>query len=155
MGVRLGDRIAKDMIAVRIAPDLRMVVVATPDYFARYPIPKTPRDLTSHNCINLRLQTHGGLKAWEFKKGTQELNVRVEGQLTFNGSAPMLRAALAGFGLALVPEDVVQDHLAAGRLVQVLDEWCQSFPGYHIYYPSRRQSSPAFKLLVEALRYKA
>jgi DNA-binding transcriptional LysR family regulator len=154
MGVRLGDRIAKDMIAVRIAPDLRLVVVGSPDYFANRPIPETPRDLTAHNCINLRFQTHGGLYAWEFKKGDEELNVRVEGQLVFNGSAPMLKAALAGFGLAFVPEDVVQEHLTAGRLVQVLDDWCPTFPGYHIYYPSRRQSSPAFKLLVEALRYR-
>ena len=154
MGVRLGDRIAKDMIAVRIAPDLRLVVVGSPDYFANHSVPETPGDLTSHNCINLRFQTHGGLYAWEFEKDGEQLNVRVEGQLVFNGSAPMLRAALAGFGLAYVPEDVVQEHLAAGRLIQVLDEWCPSIPGYHIYYPSRRQSSPAFKLLVEALRYR-
>lgn len=154
MGVRLGDRIAKDMIAVRIAPDLRLVVVGSPDYFANRSIPKTPRDLTNHNCINLRFQTHGGIYAWEFEKDGEKLNVRVEGQLVFNGSAPMLRAALAGFGLAFVPEDVVQEHLAAGHLIQVLDDWCPSFPGYHIYYPSRRQSSPAFKLLVEALRYQ-
>jgi DNA-binding transcriptional LysR family regulator len=154
MGVRLGDRIAKDMIAVRIAPDLRLVVVGSPEYFANCSIPETPRDLTNHNCINLRFQTHGGLYAWEFEKDGEKLNVRVEGQLVFNGSAPMLRAALSGFGLAFVPEDVVQEHLADGRLIQVLDDWCPSFPGYHIYYPSRRQSSPAFKLLVEALRYQ-
>ncbi len=154
MGVRLGDRIAKDMIAVRIAPDLRMAVVATPEYFTTHPEPKTPSDLTHHTCINLRLQTHGGVYAWEFEKDGQKLNVRVEGQLMFNGSAPMLKAALAGFGLAYVPEDIVQEHIAAGRLVQVLADWCPSFPGYHIYYPSRRQSSPAFKLLVEALRYR-
>lgn len=155
MGLRLGDQVAKDMIAVRIAPDLRMAVVASPSYFSHYPQPETPRDLTSHNCINLRLQTHGGLYAWEFAKDGQALNVRVEGQLVFNGSAPMLRAALAGLGLAYVPEDMVQEHLATGQLVQVLGDWCPSFPGYHIYYPSRRQSSPAFKLLVEALRYNA
>lgn len=154
MGVRLGDQVAKDMIAVRIAPDMRMVVVATPGYFERYPVPETPRDLTIHNCINLRLSTHGGLYAWEFEKDGQPLNVKVEGQLVFNGSAPVLRAALAGMGLACVPEDLVIEHIAAGRLVQVLDDWCQPFPGYHIYYPSRRQSSPAFKLLVDALRYQ-
>lgn len=154
MGVRLGDRIAKDMIAVRIAPDLRMAVVGTPEYFTKNPIPETPADLTSHNCINLRLQTHGGVYAWEFEQNGQQLNVRVEGQLMFNGSAPILKATLAGFGLAYIPEDIVQEHVAAGRLVQVLADWCPSFPGYHIYYPSRRQSSPAFKLLVEALRYR-
>lgn len=154
MGVRLGDRIAKDMIAVRIAPDLRLVVVGSPGYFANRPIPETPRDLTNHNCINLRFQTNGGIYAWEFEKDGEKLNVRVEGQLVFNGSAPMLRAALSGFGLGYVPEDVVQEHLAAGRLIQVLDDWCPNIQGYHIYYPSRRQSSPAFKLLVEALRYQ-
>jgi DNA-binding transcriptional LysR family regulator len=153
MGVRLGDRIAKDMIAVRIAPDLCMAVVGSPEYFLNHPIPKTPGDLTSHNCINLRYQTHGGIYAWEFKKGNQELNVKVEGQLVFNGSAPMLKAALSGFGLAYVPQDSAQEHLDAGRLVHVLQDWSITFPGYHIYYPSRRQSSPAFKLLVEALRY--
>lgn len=154
MGVRLGDRIAKDMIAVPIAPDLRMAVVGTPEYFAKYPKPETPSDLTTHNCINLRFQTHGGLYAWEFEKDGQQLNVRVEGQMVFNGSALILRAALAGLGLAYIPEDIVQEHIAAGRLVQVLGDWCPSFPGYHIYYASRRHTSPAFKLLVEALRYQ-
>lgn len=152
-GVRLGDQVAKDMIAVRIAPDLRMAVVAAPAYFARRPVPKTPDELADHDCINLRLPTYGGLYAWEFAKGRRELNVRVQGQLTFNSSPQILRAALAGFGLASLPEDMAQEHLAAGRLVQVLKDWCPSFPGYHFYYPSRRQSSPAFALLVEALRY--
>ncbi|MES2115472.1 MAG: LysR family transcriptional regulator [Pseudomonadota bacterium] len=153
-GVRLGDQVAKDMIAVRIAPDLRMAVVGAPAYFARRPPPATPQDLAAHDCINLRLPTYGGLYAWEFEKNGHPLNVRVEGQLVFNSSPPILRAALAGFGLGCLPEDMVQEHVAAGRLVRVLDDWCQPFPGYHLYYPSRRQSAPAFALLVEALRYR-
>lgn len=153
-GVRLGDQVAKDMIAVRIAPDLRMAVVASPSYFAKRLPPKTPHDLANHDCINLRLPTYGGLYAWEFAKGRRELNVRVEGQLTFNSSPQILRAALAGFGMASIPEDMVQEHIEAGRLVQVLKEWCPSFPGYHFYYPSRCQSSPAFVLLVDALRFQ-
>jgi len=153
-GVRLGDQVAKDMIAVRIGPDLRTAVVGAPGYLARRPPPQTPHDLTTHNCINLRLPTHGGLLVWEFEKAGQALNVRVEGQLIFNSSTPRLRAALAGFGLALLPEDMVQPHVEAGRLVRVLDDWSPTFPGYHIYYPSRRQSSPAFALLIDALRYR-
>lgn len=153
-GVRLGDQVAKDMVAVRIASDLRMAIVASPAYFAKHAPPKTPHDLAGHNCINLRLPTYGGLYAWEFAKGRHELNVRVEGQLTFNSSPQILRAALAGFGMACVPEDMAREHVDAGRLVQVLKEWCPSFPGYHLYYPSRRQSSPAFALLVDALRYR-
>lgn len=148
-GVRLGDQVAKDMIAVRIAPDLRMAIVASPMYFARRPPPRTPHDLAEHDCINLRLPTYGGLYAWEFAKGRRELNVRVEGQLTFNSSPQILRAALAGFGMASIPEDMAQEHIAVGRLIQVLKEWCPTFPGYHLYYPSRRQSSPAFALLVD------
>jgi DNA-binding transcriptional LysR family regulator len=154
-GVRLGDQVAKDMIAVRIAPDLRMAVVGAPDYFARRAPPKTPHDLAAHDCINLRLPTYGSLYAWEFKKDGHELNVRVQGQLVFNSSPPILRAALAGFGLACVPEDMTQEHVAAGRLKRVLEEWCPDFPGYHLYYPSRRQAMPAFALLVDALRYRA
>jgi len=154
-GVRLGDQVAKDMIAVRIAPDLRMAVVGSPTYFAKRAPPQTPHDLAAHDCINLRLQTYGGLYAWEFAKDGHELNVRVQGQLVFNGSPPILRAALAGFGMACVPEDMVQEHIAEGRLKRVLKEWCPAFPGYHLYYPSRRQSSPAFALLVDALRYRA
>jgi DNA-binding transcriptional LysR family regulator len=153
-GVRLGDQIAKDMIAVRIAPDLKMAIVATPGYFAKRPPPRTPHDLSAHDCINLRLATHGGLYAWEFEKDGAALNVRVEGQLTFNSSLPMLQAALDGFGLACVPEGAAQEHIDAGRLVRVLEEWCPTFPGYHLYYPSRRQSSPAFALLVDALRHR-
>lgn len=153
-GVRLGDQVAKDMIAVRIAPDLRMAVVGTPGYFKEHPAPATPHELTAHNCINLRLATHGGLYAWEFEKDGQKLNVRVAGQLTYNSSRPMLRAALAGFGLACVPQDVAQEHIAAGSLVQVLEDWAPSFPGYHIYYASRLQHSPALALVVKALRYE-
>ena len=154
-GVRLGDQVAKDMIAVRIAPDLRMAVVGSPTYFSKRTRPQTPRDLTAHDCINLRLPTYGGLYSWEFKKDGLELDVRVEGQLVFNSSTPMLRAALAGFGLACVPEDLAREHLAAGQLERVLEDWCPLFPGYHLYYPSRRQSSAAFALLVDALRYRA
>jgi DNA-binding transcriptional LysR family regulator len=153
-GVRSGEIVAKDMVAVRIGPDMRMAVVGAPSYFAKRPRPKTLQDLTAHNCINLRLPTHGGLYAWEFEKGGRELRVRVEGQLVFNGTAPMLDAALAGFGLAYLPEDQVQAHLADGRLVRVLADWCPPYPGYHLYYPCRRQPTPAFALLVEALRYR-
>jgi DNA-binding transcriptional LysR family regulator len=154
-GVRSGEQVAKDMIAVRIGPDMRMAVVGAPSYFAKRSPPKKPKDLTDHNCINLRLPTYGGLYAWEFEKGGRELKVRVEGQLVFNATAQMLNAALAGFGLAYVPEDVAQPHLAQGHLKRVLDDWCPPFPGYHLYYPSRRHSSPAFALLVDALRYRA
>ncbi|HEY1413729.1 MAG TPA: LysR family transcriptional regulator [Rhodopila sp.] len=153
-GVRSGEMVAKDMVAVRIGPDMRSAVVGAPSYFAKRPRPDTPQDLTTHNCINLRLPTHGGLYAWEFERGGRELRVRVEGQLVFNGTAPMLDAALAGFGLAYVPEDSVRAHLADGRLIQVLAAWCPPYPGYHLYYPSRRQPTPAFALLVHALRYR-
>jgi DNA-binding transcriptional LysR family regulator len=153
-GVRSGEMVAKDMVAVRIGPDMRSAVVGAPSYFARCPRPKTPQDLTNHDCINLRLPTHGGLYAWEFAKGRRELRVRVEGRLVFNGTAPMLAAALAGFGLAYLPEDNVRAHLGDGRLVRVLGDWCPPYPGYHLYYPSRRQPTPAFALLVNALRYR-
>lgn len=152
-GVRLGEQVAKDMIAVRIGPDMRMAVVGAPSYFAKRSLPKKPQDLSDHNCINLRLPTHGGLYAWEFEKGGRELRVRVDGQLVFNGTVQMLNAALAGFGLAYVPEELAQPHLLQGRLKRVLDDWCPPFPGYQLYYPSRRHSSPAFALLVDALRY--
>ena len=153
-GVRLGEQVAKDMIAVRIGPDFRMAVVGAPSYFTRRSRPKKPQDLTAHDCINLRLPTYGGLYAWEFEKNGRELKVRVEGQLVFNGSTPMLKAALAGFGLAYLPEDLVQADLAKGRLIRVLTDWCPPFSGYHLYYPSRRQPTPAFALLVDALRYR-
>lgn len=153
-GVRLGEQVAKDMIAVRVGPDVRMAVVGAPAYFARRPIPKTPQDLTEHDCINVRLPTHGGLLPWDFRKGRQELNVRVEGTLVFNGFPQILKAALAGMGLAFMLEEVAGQHIAEGRLVRVLDDWCAPFPGYHLYYPSRRQTSPAFALVVDALRYR-
>ena len=152
-GVRSGEQVARDMIAVRIGPDMRMAVVGTPSYFAKRPRPKKPQDLTDHKCINLRLATYGGLYAWEFERGGRELKVRVDGQLVFNGTAQMLSAALAGFGLAYVPEDAARPHLAQGHLKRVLEDWCPPFPGYHLYYPSRRHSSSAFSLLVDALRY--
>jgi DNA-binding transcriptional LysR family regulator len=153
-GVRLGEQVAKDMIAVRIGPELRMAVVGTPSYFARFPEPKTPQDLTEHNCINVRLQTYGGLYAWEFEKDKRELKVRVDGQLVFNTSAQVVTAAVSGFGLAYTWEDLVQPHIAEGRLRRVLEDWCPPFPGYHLYYPTRRQASPAFLLVLEALRYR-
>ncbi|HME22023.1 MAG TPA: LysR family transcriptional regulator [Acetobacteraceae bacterium] len=153
-GVRVGEQIAKDMIAVRVGPDMRMAVVGAPAYFATHKRPKTPQDLTAHNCINLRLPTYGGLYAWEFEKNGRELKVRVEGQLVFNGTTLILSAALAGCGLAYLPEDQVQTHLSTGRLIRVLADWCQPFSGYHLYYPSRRQPTPAFTLLVDALRYR-
>jgi DNA-binding transcriptional LysR family regulator len=154
-GVRIGEQVAKDMVAVRIGPDMRMAVVGAPAYFAGRKRPKEPQDLTSHDCINLRLPTLGGLYAWEFEKARRELKVRVEGQVTFNGTAMILNAALAGLGLAYLPEDRVRVPLADGRLVRVLAEWCPPFPGYHLYYPSRRQSTPAFRLLVDTLRYRS
>jgi len=153
-GVRPGEQVAKDMIAVRIGPDIRMAVVGDPGYFKKREEPKRPPDLVQHRCINLRLPTYGGLYAWEFEKGSRELRVRVDGQLTFNGIGQMINAALAGFGLAYVPEDLVQHHLARGRLKRVLADWCQPYTGYHLYYPSRRQPSAAFALVVDALRHR-
>lgn len=153
-GVRLGEQIAKDMIAVRIGPDMRMAVVGAPSYFATRPRPKRPQDLTAHDCINLRLPTYGSVYAWEFEKNGRELKVRVEGQWVFNNIALRLKAALAGLGLAYLPEDQVRTHLAEGRLVRVLVNWCPKFSGYHLYYPHRRQATPAFGLLVDALRYR-
>ena len=154
-GVRFGEQVSKDMIAVRIGPDMRFAVVGAPSFFAGRAPPKKPQDLIGHNCINLRLPTYGGLYAWEFEKGKRELKVRVEGQLVFNNLNQILNAALAGFGLAYLPEDFVESHLSKGRLKRMLEDWCPPFPGYHLYYPSRRQTSPAFALLVDALRYRA
>jgi DNA-binding transcriptional LysR family regulator len=153
-GVRSGEQVASGMIAVRIAPDMRMAVVGSPSYLKNRPEPKKPQDLIDHNCIALRLPTHGGLYAWEFEKDGHELKVRVEGQLIFNTTAQILNAALAGLGLAYVPEGMAQPHLARGRLKRVLEDWCLPYPGYHLWYPSRRQSSAAFALLVDALRYR-
>ena len=153
-GVRPGGNVARGMIAVRIGPDMRMAVVGAPSYFARRSPPRTPQDLTKHDCINLRLPTHGGLYAWEFEKDGHELRVRVEGQLVFSTAALILNAAAEGFGLAYLPEEQVRKQLASGQLVRVLANWCPPFSGYHIYYPSRRQPTPAFELLVDALRYR-
>jgi len=153
-GVRLGEQVAKDMIAMRIGPDMRMAVVGSPSYFACRRRPKNPQVLTEHSCINLRLPTYGGLYAWEFEKGGRELRVRVEGRLVFNDSTLRLNAALAGQGLAYVLEDQARPYIADGRLIRVLADWCPPFSGYHIYYPSRRQPTPAFALLLDALRYR-
>jgi DNA-binding transcriptional LysR family regulator len=153
-GVRLGEQVAKDMIAVRIGPEMRMAVVGAPDYFARRPLPRKPQDLTDHDCINMRLPTYGGILPWEFEKRGRELKVRVEGALVFNNIKLRMKSVLAGLGLAYLPEDQVRTPIADGRLVQVLADWCAPFPGYHLYYPSRRQPTPAFGLLVEALRYR-
>ncbi len=143
-GVRSGEQVAKDMIAVRIGPDMRSAVVGARSYFNTRPGPQTPQELIGHNCINLRLPTHGGLYAWEFEKDGRELRVHVEGELVFNGTFQMLDAALAGFGLAYVPEDVAQSHSAKDRLKRVLDDWCPAYSGYNLYYPSRRQPSPCW-----------
>jgi DNA-binding transcriptional LysR family regulator len=153
-GVRLGEQVAKDMIAVRIGPDVRMAVVASPAYLAAHGAPATPHDLAQHRCINLRLRTLGGLYAWEFEKDGRALNVRVEGQLIVNTSDLMVEATLASLGLACMLEPRAREAVAAGRLVEVLQDWCAPFAGYHLYFPTRRQQSPAFALLVEALRYR-
>lgn len=150
-GVRLGESIDKDMIAVPIGPKLRMAAAASPAYFAAHPKPSSPRDLVNHNCINMR-QSSGGLYIWEFERGDQELNVRVEGQLIFNTSPSMVDAALAGLGIAFLPEEEFAPHIAEGRLIRVLEDWCPPFEGYYLYYPSRKQPSPAFSLVVDALR---
>ncbi|MDQ0468571.1 LysR family transcriptional regulator [Labrys wisconsinensis] len=153
-GVRLGEQVAKDMIAVRIGPELRMALVGAPAYFTRRPAPETPHDLTRHACINLRMSTLGGLYAWEFEKDGRPLNVRVDGQLVLNDMSLILKAAVEGLGLAYTLEDQVLGLVEEGKLLRVLSDWCPPFPGYHLYYPSRRQQSPAFALLVEALRHR-
>ncbi|MDQ3203016.1 MAG: LysR family transcriptional regulator [Pseudomonadota bacterium] len=153
-GVRLGEDVAQGMIATRIGPDMRMLVVGSPAYFTGRTKPLTPRDLTGHACANLRLPTNGGLYTWEFKKGQESLNVRVSGQVTFNGVYQLLKAALDGFGLSYIPQDMVAPYIEDGRLVAVLDDWCAPFTGFHLYYPSRRQASPAFALFLEAVRYR-
>lgn len=152
-GVRPEETIAQDMIAVRIGPPMRMAVAGSPAYFAKRKAPRTPQDLTGHNCINLRLSGHRGLYAWEFEKKGRKLNVRVDGQLVFNAGHLILKAALDGRGLAYLPEGQLEPYLSEGRLTRVLGDWCEPFSGYHLYYPSRRQPTPAFVLLVEALRY--
>jgi DNA-binding transcriptional LysR family regulator len=153
-GVRLGEQVAKDMIAIRIGPAFRMAVVGAPSYFAQRSIPKTPQQLTQHNCINIRLPTYGGLFPWDLEKRGHEVNVRVQGQLVFNNMGLRLASALQGLGLAYMPEDQALPYIKDGRLIRVLEDWCPPFPGYHLYYPSRRHSSPAFALLVEALRFR-
>jgi DNA-binding transcriptional LysR family regulator len=153
-GVRLGEQIAKDMIAVRIGPPMRMAVVGAPSYFRLNPWPEKPQDLTFHNCIRIRMPTYGNIFAWEFEKDGYELKVRVDGQLVFNNIAMRRDAVLRGLGLAYMPEDQVQDLIDDGKLVRVLEDWCEPFPGYHLYYPNRRHASPAFALVLEALRFK-
>src|SRR6185312_2628438 len=154
-GVREGEQVAKDMIAVPIGPESRMAVVGAPSYFRKQAVPKTPQELVGHNCINLRLPTHGGLYAWEFEKDGHELKVRVEGQISVNGTYQMLNAAVGGMGLAYIPEDLARPHINKHRLNRVLEDWCPSFAGFHLYYPSRRQATPAFAMLVDALRHRA
>lgn len=151
-GVRLGNTIDKDMIALPIGPPLRMAVVGSPDYFERHLRPRTPQDLTSHHCINQRMPTSGGLYVWDFEQRGRKVNVRVDGPLIFNTTQPQVDAALAGMGLALLPEDELMPLVESGKLVRVLEDWCPPFAGYHLYYPSRRQPSPAFSLVVQALR---
>ncbi|MBN9670542.1 LysR family transcriptional regulator [Roseibium aggregatum] len=153
-GVRLGEQVEKDMIAVRIGPETRMAVFGSPDYFKDKPVPETPYDLTDHICINLRLPTLGGLYAWEFERDGRPLNVRVTGQFTCNDVELIIRSAEEGLGLACLPQEHIGDRVNSGKLIRVLEDWCPPFPGYHLYYPSRRQSSPAFDLLVNALRYR-
>ncbi|MGH8217783.1 MAG: LysR family transcriptional regulator [Steroidobacteraceae bacterium] len=153
-GVRFGEQVAKDMVSVRIGPDIRFAVVGTKSYFARHAPPKTPQDLVAHSCINLRLPTYGGLWAWDFERDGRELKVRVDGQLIFNSIFQVRDAALEGYGLAYIPEDLARPYLSKGQLIWVLQEWSPPWPGYHLYYPSRRQSSPAFALIVDALRQR-
>jgi len=153
-GVRLGDQVARDMIAVRISADQRIAVVGAPGYFAAHPAPETPHDLHQHNGIALRLPTHGGLMPWEFDRNGQALTIRPSGQWIFNSTTPIVRAALDGAGLAYLPEEMVLEHIRSGQLTRVLQEWCEPYPGYHLYYPRRRQSSPALALVVEALRWR-
>lgn len=151
-GVRLGEMVSQGMIATRISREQRMIVICSPAYLGNNPAPKTPQDLTHHNCINLRLPTRGGLYAWEFEKGGQELRVRVDGQMTCNGITQIMTMAIDGYGLGFIPEGLAAPEIKAGRLVQVLGDWCPSYPGYHLYYPSRRQASAAFTVVLDALR---
>lgn len=153
-GIRLGESVEKDMVAVRIGPDWRLVAVASPAYLAAHGVPSHPQDLVAHRCINMRHETAGGLYAWEFEKDGQELRVRVDGQLTFNNSYAMIDAAVSGFGIAYLPEDIVTEQLASGALVQMLDDWSPMFDGYFLYYPSRRQNLAAFNVIIDALRYR-
>ncbi|AJD44190.1 LysR family transcriptional regulator protein (plasmid) [Rhizobium gallicum bv. gallicum R602sp] len=151
-GVRLGEIVSQGMIAVRISPEQRMIVIGSPDYLERNPAPITPQELTRHQCINLRLPTRGGLYAWEFEKDGEDMRVRVDGQMTCNGITQIRAMAVDGFGLGFIPDGLAMPEIEAGRLVQVLADWCPHYPGYHLYYPSRRQSSAAFNIVVDALR---
>ena len=153
-GIRLGEQLDKDMVAVRIGPDLRFAVVGSPEYFAKHPAPESPRDLSAHNCINYRQTTSGGLYAWDFEKDERALSVRVNGSLVFNDTDLLLAATLTGLGLSYLFEGQADEHIASGKLLRVLDEWCPSYPGFYLYYPSQRQTSPAFTAVVEALRYR-
>lgn len=153
-GVRMGEQVAKDMIAIRIGPSMRMAVVASPAYFEKYPLPETPQELAAHKCINIRLPTYGGIFPWGLEKDGREVKVRGEGQLVFNSLSMRLHSALDGLGVAYMPEDHVMPYITDGRLIRVLEDWCPPFPGYHLYYPSRRHSSPALALLVDVLRYR-
>jgi DNA-binding transcriptional LysR family regulator len=153
-GVRLGEQLAKDMIAIKIGPEMRMAVVGAPSYLRQHPWPEVPQDLTAHNCIQIRMPTHGNILQWEFEKDGHELNVRVEGQMVFNNIAMRLDAVRRGLGLAYMPDDLVAEDIAKGTLIRVLEDWCAPFPGYHLYYPNRRHASPAFQLVVDALRYR-
>lgn len=153
-GVRIGDRIDKDMVAVRISPDMRLSVAASPDYLQGKTAPKKPQDLTEHRCVNLRLPTRGNLYAWDFEKGRKSVNVKVDGQTIFNSTALMLQAALDGLGFAYVPYDLMKPHIDAGQLIPVLEDWWPTFPGYHLYHANRRQIAPALALVIDALRYR-
>lgn len=153
-GVRLGEIVSQGMISVPISGDQRMIVIGAPEYLERRGTPRGPQDLTGHSCINLRLPTHGGLYAWEFEKDGEALRVRVDGQMTFNGISQICRAAVDGFGLGFVPDGLAMPYLEQGRLVQVLGDWCPSYTGYHLFYPNKRQSSAAFKLVIDALRHR-
>lgn len=154
IGVRRGDQVARDMIAVRMAPDQRMIIVGAPAYFQHHPVPTLPEELINHNCINLRLSTHGGLYAWELERNGNAVQVRVDGQLTFNRTQQILDAVLAGYGLAYMPDDMVISHIQAGRLVTVMEEWSAIFPGYHLYYPNRKKGSGAVSVVINALKYR-
>lgn len=153
IGVRFGDQVAKDMIAVRLTPDVPMMIVGAPAYFDKRPVPSSPQDLLKHNCITLRL-AGGGIYAWELRNGEDEIEARVSGQVTFNSAYQMLHAALSGCGLAFVPADLAGPHVREGRLLSVMENWCPAFPGLHAYYPSRRQSSRALTLVIDAIRYR-
>ena len=153
--MQLGEQVDKDMIAMRIGPDFRQAVVAAPSWFTKRKRPRTPQDLTEHSCINLRLPTQGGFYAWEFRKDGRELKVRVQGRAAFNSLAMMREAALEGLGLAFLPLDFIVEDIRKGGLTRVLADWCPARPGYHLYYPSRRLPSPAFALVLNALRFRA